>query len=63
VVSISTLYFSPNLGMISAKCLQGLPPGSFKKTLIFSMFFTPFVEITPRHFDRRSAWKSSGPQK
>jgi hypothetical protein len=47
VVSISTLYFSPSLGMISTKCLQGLPPGSFRKTLIFSMSFAPLVGPVP----------------
>ena len=41
MVSISTSYFSPSLGIIFLKCFHGLPLGSLRKNLTFSMSF-PF---------------------
>jgi hypothetical protein len=40
MVSISTWYLWPSLGIISLKCFHGLPLGSFIKNLTFNMFFS-----------------------
>jgi hypothetical protein len=37
MVSNSTSYFAPSPGIISLKCFHGLPLGSLRKNLIFSM--------------------------
>ena len=40
VISISTGYFSPNLGIICLKCFHGLPFGSLRKKRTLSMIFS-----------------------
>jgi hypothetical protein len=46
VTSISiSLYFPPNLGIISRKFFHGFPLGSFKKNLTFTIFSSPFSVV------------------
>jgi hypothetical protein len=51
MVSISTLYFSPNLGIISLKCFHTFPLGSLRKNLTFNMLFSSLIHNFLLNFD------------
>jgi hypothetical protein len=61
VTSISIWYFEPNLGIIALKFFQGLPLGSFKKNLTFSIVIS-FCLVTAFHDPVHSAQKLVGRQ-